>query len=105
MIYMRLVSFGAARALADGNRLARDERTNNLVLSRLNDALRLGDECRCWLFIDDNEPQLAPVLDAGVSRRRLWQGGHRALADLLLASGQHWVALFADNANATSMGI
>src|SRR5665213_1523860 len=57
---MRLLSFRSAAAFeaAAGFWMAGDERTNNLILSRLHDA-RFSDEVRSWLVMDGDAPQLA----------------------------------------------
>jgi len=57
---MRLLRFGSAAAFeaAAGSWMAADERTNNLILSRLH-AVRFNDEVRSWLVMDGDAPQLA----------------------------------------------
>jgi len=57
---MRLLCFRSAAAFeaAAGAWMAGDERTNNLILSRLH-AARFSDEVRSWLVMDGDVPQLA----------------------------------------------
>ncbi len=57
---MRLLSLRSAAAFeaAAGSWMAGDDRTNNLILSRLHTA-RFSDEVRSWLVMDGDAPQLA----------------------------------------------
>jgi len=57
---MRLLRFRSAAAFeaAAWSWMADDERTNNLILSRLH-AARFNDEVRSWLVMDGDAPQLA----------------------------------------------
>jgi uncharacterized protein len=57
---MRVLSFRSAAAFeaAAGYWMAADERTNNLILSRLH-AARFSDDVRSWLVTEGDAPQLA----------------------------------------------
>ncbi len=57
---MRVFRFRSAAAFeaAAGSWMAADERTNNLILSRLH-AARFSDAVKSWLVMDGNAPQLA----------------------------------------------
>ncbi len=57
---MRLLHFRSAAAFeaAAGGWMAGDERTNNLILSRLH-AARFSDDVQSWLVMDGAAPQLA----------------------------------------------
>jgi predicted GNAT family acetyltransferase len=57
---MRLLSFRSAAAFeaAAGSWMAADERTNNLILSRLH-AARFSDEVRSWLVTEGDAAQVA----------------------------------------------
>ena len=60
---MRLLRLNSAAAFeaAAGSWMAADDRTNNLILSRLR-AARFSDDVRSWLAVDgDERPQLALI--------------------------------------------
>src|ERR1700733_1337951 len=59
---MRVLRFRSAAALeaAAGSWMARDGRTNNLILSRLH-AARFSDDVRSWLVTEGDAPLLALI--------------------------------------------
>ena len=61
---MRVLMLPSAAAFeaAAGSWLAADDRTNNLILSRLH-AARFSDDVNSWLAMEGNVPQLAVPLD------------------------------------------
>lgn len=64
---MHLLRFRSAAAFeaAAGSWMAADERTNNLILSRLH-AVRFNDDVKSWLAMDGDAPQLA-LLDTPIN--------------------------------------
>jgi len=81
---MRLLRFRSAAALeaAAGSWLAADDRTNNLILSRLS-AARFSDEIQSWLALDGDAQQLA-LLEA--PHQLVLSGGSTQGAEYLAAN-------------------
>lgn len=78
---MRLLRLNSAAAFeaAVGSWLATDDRTNNLILSRLH-AARFSDDVKSWLALEGNAPQLA-LLETPLDM--LLSGGSAPAAEFL----------------------